>query len=80
MSFRRCDAMCHQARRAECNCWCGGRYHGCGSDEARKRFIDDFGIELESSSDFSASTDGNFDWSNATPDDISISPDYRKRL
>lgn len=26
---RRCDARCHQATQPECECICGGRYHGC---------------------------------------------------
>jgi len=26
----RCDAKCHSARLPECDCMCGGRYHGKG--------------------------------------------------
>lgn len=39
---RRCDARCHQATEPDCDCICGGRYHGCGStDLARQRLADD---------------------------------------
>ena len=24
----RCDARCHEAKKPECDCVCGGRYHG----------------------------------------------------
>lgn len=27
---RRCDERCHNAKCAECDCCCGGRYHGKG--------------------------------------------------
>ncbi len=30
--YRRCDARCHYARFATCDCVCGGRYHGRGID------------------------------------------------
>jgi hypothetical protein len=30
----RCDARCHEARTPECDCICGGRYHGVGADHA----------------------------------------------
>jgi hypothetical protein len=26
----RCDAKCHNAQHPECDCMCGGRYHGAG--------------------------------------------------
>lgn len=26
--MNRCDARCHNAKRAKCKCICGGRYHG----------------------------------------------------
>lgn len=28
---RRCDAKCHEATGPECDCICGGRYHGKGN-------------------------------------------------
>lgn len=31
---RRCDARCHTATHPECDCCCGGRYHGKGSSAA----------------------------------------------
>ena len=31
---KRCDAKCHAAKQPECDCWCGGRYHGKGSSKA----------------------------------------------
>lgn len=27
---RRCDATCHNAKKPDCVCCCGGRYHGKG--------------------------------------------------
>lgn len=27
---RRCDAKCHDATAGDCDCICGGRYHGVG--------------------------------------------------
>jgi len=30
----RCDARCHEAKNAECNCICGGAYHGVGTKAA----------------------------------------------
>lgn len=32
---RRCDARCHKATQPECECICGGRYHGCARDRGR---------------------------------------------
>jgi hypothetical protein len=30
-TYGRCDAKCHTAEHPDCDCICGGRYHGCGS-------------------------------------------------
>ncbi len=30
----RCDAKCYDARQAECDCFCGGRNHGAGKEQA----------------------------------------------
>jgi orotate phosphoribosyltransferase len=30
----RCDARCHEARTPDCDCICGGRYHGVGAASA----------------------------------------------
>ena len=30
----RCDARCYQAAEPECDCICGGRYHGAGKEQA----------------------------------------------
>ena len=27
-THRRCTATCHNAKKPECDCICGGRYHG----------------------------------------------------
>lgn len=35
-SSRRCDAKCHQATEPNCDCICGGRYHGRGTHTARE--------------------------------------------
>jgi hypothetical protein len=29
-----CDVRCHEAKEPECECICGGRYHGKGGDVA----------------------------------------------
>lgn len=39
----RCDAKCHGATQPECDCMCGGRYHGSrfqlgGVEEAVRQF------------------------------------------
>lgn len=44
---RTCDARCHDARGPRCDCWCGGRYHGCGGLEAVRRFTEDCGPLLK---------------------------------
>lgn len=42
-SNRRCDATCHKARKPECGCICGGKYHGKGSsDAAQEALTEDF--------------------------------------
>lgn len=38
-STRRCDGTCHKAKRPECTCICGGRYHGKGSSEAAQEAL-----------------------------------------
>jgi hypothetical protein len=48
---RRCDAKCHDAGESECDCVCGGRYHGRGTAGARELIQRDiaggrFGAEL----------------------------------
>jgi hypothetical protein len=40
---RRCDAKCHTATSPDCDCICGGRYHGAGSsDVAQERLTTDW--------------------------------------
>src|SRR5260370_16862779 len=39
---RRCDATCHRARKPDCACICGGRYHGKGDGDAAQMIYDDF--------------------------------------
>ncbi len=34
---RSCTATCHDAKRPDCDCVCGGRYHGAGSDAVLDR-------------------------------------------
>jgi len=36
----RCDSRCHFALSAECDCICGGRYHGSRHD-AQRRMIEE---------------------------------------
>jgi hypothetical protein len=38
---RRCDARCHQATEPDCDCICGGRYHGQGLQHARQQLGQD---------------------------------------
>ena len=40
----RCDARCHEATQPDCDCICGGAFHGVGSKvawEDRKTLTDD---------------------------------------
>lgn len=39
MRVRRCDERCHNAKRDECRCWCGGRFHGGRGQGAREAFV-----------------------------------------
>ncbi len=38
---RRCDARCHEATEPDCDCICGGRYHGHGLTHAREQLGQD---------------------------------------
>jgi hypothetical protein len=38
---RRCDARCHDAGKTECDCVCGGRYHGKGRRQVLDQVQDD---------------------------------------
>lgn len=38
---RRCDARCHDATSSECDCICGGRYHGRGLTYAYEQLAAD---------------------------------------
>jgi len=33
---RRCDATCHDAKGCDCQCVCGGRFHGVGTESAQR--------------------------------------------
>lgn len=37
---RICGDLCHSARRAKCNCWCEGLFHGDKGKAARKAFFE----------------------------------------
>ena len=38
----RCDAKCHEATEPECDCMCGGQFHGCaGAPGGLKGAIDE---------------------------------------
>jgi hypothetical protein len=43
---RRCDARCHNAKHAHCDCWCGGLFHGKAGEEARQAFAQTFGADV----------------------------------
>ena len=36
---RHCNATCHRAKKPQCACICGGRYHVCGSSEAAQQML-----------------------------------------
>ena len=38
---RRCDGTCHNAKKPNCKCICGGRYHGAG-DMAQEKLTQDW--------------------------------------
>lgn len=42
----RCDAKCHNAFGPDCNCMCGGRYHGGGRDGTLQERIAQYGDEV----------------------------------
>jgi len=35
----RCDAHCHEATEPDCQCICGGKYHGKGSSTAAQEAL-----------------------------------------
>jgi hypothetical protein len=41
--LRVCDSSCHEAKFDDCNCWCGGLFHGSKGEAAREAFADIFG-------------------------------------
>lgn len=45
-SVRGCDARCHEAKHARCECWCGGLFHGAAGAAAREAFREVFGEEI----------------------------------
>ncbi|HUV56866.1 MAG TPA: hypothetical protein VMV84_06500 [Dehalococcoidales bacterium] len=36
---RRCDRRCHEAKNPECNCWCGGLFHGSAGASNRAALV-----------------------------------------
>lgn len=45
-TVRRCDVRCHNAKRPDCDCWCGGLFHGDAGKGAREAFAREFGGEV----------------------------------
>ncbi len=43
-AVRSCDARCHNARQAECECWCGGHFHGAAGAPNREIFLSAFKV------------------------------------
>ncbi len=39
--YGRCDARCHKAAHPDCDCICGGRYHGVGSSKKAQEMLTD---------------------------------------
>ena len=42
----RCDARCHNAKHGDCDCMCGGRYHGGARDGSLGRRVEQYGEEI----------------------------------
>lgn len=43
----RCDAKCHTAEKPDCDCMCGGRYHGAANKEGGlERAVREHGEEV----------------------------------
>lgn len=42
----RCDAKCHNAVTPECDCMCGGRYHGKGRDGTLEQVLREDGDRI----------------------------------
>jgi len=40
---RTCGPRCHNAKQPECDCWCGGLFHGAAGAAARQAFVREFG-------------------------------------
>jgi len=50
----RCDALCHNAAKSECDCICGGRNHGIGTKRAIANVEKAFGVTAEAIEHFAA--------------------------
>ena len=42
----RCDSKCHEAVEPECDCMCGGYYHGSARDGSLNRKMEERGQEI----------------------------------
>jgi NADH:ubiquinone oxidoreductase subunit D len=55
----RCDAKCHTAHNAECDCMCGGRFHGAALRPGGvERAVDEYGEEVLRSAKARAAREG----------------------
>lgn len=43
---RVCDRRCHGAKKPDCDCWCGGMFHGAKGAAAREAFRQTWGEEI----------------------------------
>jgi hypothetical protein len=43
----RCDASCHNAMGPDCECMCGGRFHGRGTNGTLDQAVREFWSEVE---------------------------------
>jgi hypothetical protein len=43
---RVCDGKCHNAKKPDCDCWCGGMFHGARGSAARDAFKQAWGGEI----------------------------------
>ncbi len=48
-TIRTCDKRCHTAKRAQCDCWCKGFFHGSAGETNRAELRTRFNLSVEPS-------------------------------
>lgn len=54
----RCDAKCHNATKPDCDCMCGGRYHGVGEGQKFRETAREHGLEILKAAEQRAAAEG----------------------